>query len=123
MDFPILDLLVGGFVGLLILKTAFDIALENIDHIMGKVPSDELIRDVQSAAFTVMGIYGVPDIKINDMGSCVTAELHVEVKSDLIIKEAHKLAHTVEKVIIDKVDTVSAVIIHVCPIDDYEDCL
>jgi cation diffusion facilitator family transporter len=122
MGFPILDPLVGGFVGLLILKTAFDIALENIDHIMGKVPSDELIRDIQSAAFTVMGIYGVHDIKINDMGSYVTAELHVEVKSDLIIKEAHKLAHTVEKVIINKVDTVNTVIVHVCPIDDYEDC-
>ena len=36
MGFPILDPLVGGFVGLLILKTAFDVALENINHIMGR---------------------------------------------------------------------------------------
>jgi divalent metal cation (Fe/Co/Zn/Cd) transporter len=51
MGFPILDPLVGGFVGLLILKTAIDIALENIDHIMGKVPSEELIRDIQNCCF------------------------------------------------------------------------
>jgi cation diffusion facilitator family transporter len=123
MGYPILDPLVGGFVGLLILKTAFDVALENIDHIMGKVPSEEMIKEIESAALSVEGIYGVHDIKINDMGPYATAELHVEVKSDLIIKEAHKLAHTVEKVIINKVNIVTTVIVHVCPLDDDEDCL
>jgi cation diffusion facilitator family transporter len=123
MGFPILDPLVGGFVGLLILKTAFDVALENIDHIMGKVPSDGLIRDIRSAAFTVDGIYGVHDIKVNDMGPYLTAELHVEVKSDLIIKDAHKLAHKVEKTIIKKVDNVTTVIVHVCPLEDDKNCL
>jgi cation diffusion facilitator family transporter len=68
MGYPILDPLVGGFVGLLILKTAFDVALENIDHIMGKVPSQDLINEIESAALSVKGIYGVHDIKINDMG-------------------------------------------------------
>ena len=122
MGYPILDPLVGGFVGLLILKTAFDVALENIDHIMGKVPSEEIINDIESAALSVNGIYGVHDIKVNDMGPYATAELHVEVKSDLIIREAHKLAHTVEKVIIDKVNIVTTVTVHVCPFDD-EECL
>jgi cation diffusion facilitator family transporter len=123
MGFPILDPLVGGFVGFLILKTAFDVALENIDHIMGKVPSDGLIRDIRSAAFMVDGIYGVHDIKVNDMGPYLTAELHVEVKGDLIIKDAHKLAHTVEKTIIKKVNNVTTVIVHVCPMEDDENCL
>ena len=36
MGMPILDPLVGGFVGVLILKTAFDVACENIDHIWVK---------------------------------------------------------------------------------------
>ena len=124
MGYPILDPLVGGFVGLLILKTAFDVALENIDHIMGKVPSEEIINDIESAALSVEGIYGVHDIKINDMGPYATAELHVEVKSDLIIKEAHRLAHKVEKVIINKVNIVTTVTVHVCPLnDDDEECL
>jgi cation diffusion facilitator family transporter len=123
MGYPILDPLVGGFVGLLILKTAFDVALENIDHIMGKVPSEEIINDIESAALSVDGIYGVHDIKVNDMGPYATAELHVEVKSDLIIREAHKLAHKVEKVIINKVNIVTTVTVHVCPLDDNDDCL
>jgi divalent metal cation (Fe/Co/Zn/Cd) transporter len=59
-----------------------------------------------------MGIYGVHDIKVNDMGSYATAELHVEVQSDLVIKEVHKLAHQVEKAIIKKVDIITTVIVH-----------
>ena len=123
MGYPILDPLVGGFVGILILKTAFDVALENIDHIMGKVPSEEVLNDIESAALSVDGIYGVHDIKINDMGPYATAELHVEVKSDLIIKEAHKLAHIVEKTIIDKVNIITTVTVHVCPLDEDDECL
>jgi divalent metal cation (Fe/Co/Zn/Cd) transporter len=56
------------------------------------------------------------------MGSYATAEIHIEVQSDLIIKEAHKLAHQVEKAIIRGVDIINTVNVHVCPIDDYEDC-
>ena len=57
------------------------------------------------------------------MGPYLTAELHVEVKGDLIIKDAHKLAHTVEKTIIKKVNNVTTVIVHVCPMEDDENCL
>jgi cation diffusion facilitator family transporter len=123
MGIPILDPLVGGFVGLLILKTAFDVALENIDHIMGKIPSDKIINEVKSAALTVDGIYGVHDIKINDMGPYATAELHVEVEGDMIIREAHKLAHITEDVIIDKIEIINSVIVHVCPLDEDENCI
>ena len=123
MGIPILDPLVGGFVGLLILKTAFDVALENIDHIMGKIPSDKIINEVRSAALTVDGIYGVHDIKINDMGPYATAELHVEVEGDMIIREAHKLAHITEDVIIDKIEIINSVIVHVCPLDEDENCI
>jgi cation diffusion facilitator family transporter len=123
MGIPILDPLVGGFVGLLILKTAFDVALENIDHIMGKIPSDKIIKEVRSAALTVDGIYGVHDIKINDMGPYATAELHVEVEGDMIIREAHKLAHITEEVIIDKIEIINSVIVHVCPLNEDENCI
>ena len=88
---------------------------------MGKVPSEDMINEIESAALSVEGIYGVHDIKINDMGPYATAELHVEVKSDLIIKEAHRLAHKVEKVIINKVNIVTTVTVHVCPLDDDHD--
>jgi cation diffusion facilitator family transporter len=122
MGMPILDPLVGAFVGILILKTAFDVAYENINHKMGKIPSDELIKDIKTAALTVDGIYGVHDIKINYMGPYASTELHVEVNNDMILKEAHKLAHIVENIIINNVEIVNAAIVHVCPAGEDENC-
>ncbi|MGB9978242.1 cation diffusion facilitator family transporter [Methanobacterium sp.] len=122
MGMPILDPLVGGFVGILILKTAFDVAYENVNHIMGKIPSDGLINDINSAALSINGIYGVHDIKVNYMGPYASTELHVEVNGNLTLKEAHKLAHTVENTIIDKIEIVNAAIIHVCPVGEDENC-
>lgn len=119
---PILDPLVGGVVGLLILKTAFDVARENINHIMGKLPSDELIKEITSAALSVEGVYGAHNVKVNYMGPYASAELHVEVNGELPLKEAHKLAHCVEKAITDQVEVINAATVHVCPADD-EICL
>ena len=110
--------------GLLILKTAFDVAHDNINHLMGKIPSENLIDNIKIAAESVNGVYEAHDIKVNYMGPYASAELHVKVKSDLTLKEAHKIAHVVEKTIIDKVEVVNTAIVHVCPLDeDEEECL
>ncbi len=124
MGIPILDPLVGGFVGLLILKTAFDVARDNINHIMGKVPSNKLINDIKAAAMSVPGVYDAHDIKVNYLGPYASAELHVKVESDLPLKKAHKISHNVEKTIIDKVDLINSATVHVCPLDedDHEEC-
>ena len=120
MGMPILDPLVGAFVGFLILKTAFDVAYENINNIMGKIPSEALINDIKSTALTVDGIYGVHDIKINYMGPYASIEVHAEVNGDLSLREAHKLAHIVENTVVGKVEIVNAAIVHVCPAGEDE---
>lgn len=122
MGMPILDPLVGAFVGLLILKTAFDVACENINHIMGKVPSDKLTNDIKSVALAVNGIYGVHNLKINYMGPYASTELHVAMNGEITLREAHKLSDIVENTIIDKVEIVNAATVHVCPVGEDEEC-
>ena len=50
LGFPIIDPLVGLIIGFFILKTAYEIGKENIDNIMGKVPSKELISEIEKVA-------------------------------------------------------------------------
>ncbi|AEG19300.1 cation diffusion facilitator family transporter [Methanobacterium paludis] len=120
MGFPILDPIVAFFIGLMVLKTALDVFKDNIDNIMGKIPSEKLLTDVKSAALSVVGVYDAHDIRINYMGPCASAELHIEVGGDLALREAHKLSHKVEKNIIENVDVVTLAIVHVCPVGEDE---
>ena len=118
LGFPILDPLVAIFISIIVIKTAFELARDNVNVIMGKVPSDTILDEVKSAAKKVDNVKGVHSIKINPMGPYSSAELHIEVDGDIKLKEAHEIAHNVEKRIINDVSAIKMAIIHVCPFEE-----
>ena len=118
LGIPVLDPIVAIFISLIVLKTAFDIGHENVNNIMGTVPSHDVLVDIKRAALSVEGVLGVHDVKINYVGPYASLDLHVEVTDDLTLKEAHKIAHDVEKKVIEGVEVVTMVNVHVCPKGD-----
>ena len=118
LGFPILDPLVAIFISIIVIKTALELARDNVNVIMGKVPSDTILDEVRSAAKKVDNVKGVHSIKINPMGPYSSAELHIEVDGELKLKDAHKIAHNVEKRIINDVSAIKMAIIHVCPFEE-----
>lgn len=52
---PILDPLVALFIVALVLKTAFEVARDNINNIMGKIPSDQLLPNIEATTLSVEG--------------------------------------------------------------------
>jgi cation diffusion facilitator family transporter len=124
MGFPILDPIVAIFIALMVLKTAFDVGKENINNIMGTVPSREIVAGIRAAALSVKGTYGIHNVRINYLGPYASVELHVSVENDLSLKEAHAIAHNVEKNILKDVDIISMATVHVCPLDEGDEfCL
>ena len=118
LGFPILDPLVAIFIAVIVIKTALELARDNVNIIMGKVPSDTILDEVKSAAKKVDNVKGVHSVKINPMGPYSSAELHIEVDGDLKLKDAHEIAHNVEKRIINDVSVIKMAIIHVCPFEE-----
>jgi cation diffusion facilitator family transporter len=115
LGFPFLDPLVAIFIALIVIKTAFGLARDNVNIIMGKVPSKTILNDVKTAAKKVENVKGVHSVKINPMGPYSSVELHIEVDGELKLKDAHEIAHNVEKQIINEVSAIKMAIIHVCP--------
>lgn len=116
IGYPILDPIVGLLIGLLIIKTAYDIAKENVDNIMGKVPSQELIKKIKTVADLTPNAQGAHNIKVDYLGSYATAYLHVQVDGDMPLRESHKIAHEVEDNILKTIPEIKSVMVHVCPI-------
>lgn len=102
MGYPILDPIVGLIIGLLIIKTAFEIAKENIDNIMGKVPSQELINRIRNVANKTPNVQNAHNIKVDYLGSYVTVYLHIELDGDMTLNESHEIVHAVENNIMKK---------------------
>lgn len=121
MGYPILDPIVGIFIGILILRTAYIIGKENIDNIMGKVTDYELINKIERIANKTPQAYEAHNIKIDNYGSYVLVNLHVKVDGDMTVAEAHKVIHNVENRILKKIPIVKSVSVHACPLGlEYE---
>ena len=116
--YPILDPLVAIFISLIVIRTAIVLARDNVNIIMGKIPSETISDDIKSSAGKVKDVKGVHSIKINPMGPYSSAELHIEVDGELKLKDSHIIAHNVEKQIIKDISTIKMVTIHVCPFEE-----
>ena len=116
MGYPALDPIVGLLIGFLIIKTAYEIVKENINNIMGKVPSKELITQIKNVANKTPHAQGAHNIKVDYLGSYATVYLHIELDGNMTLTETHKIAHNVENNILNKIPEVKYVMVHVCPI-------
>ena len=119
--YPQLDPFIGFVIGLLILKTAFDVARENLDNIMGKVPSPELVDRIVDVSNSVDKVCGTHDVRVNYLGSYATVTLHIELPPEMSLDESHKVVHLVQNKIIDEIDVIHGVTAHACPFGlDYD---
>lgn len=116
MGFPILDPLIGFVIGCLIIKTAYDIGKENIDNIMGKVPSEKLIKEIEKVANESINTNTAHDIKVDYLGAYATVTLHIELDGNMSLNESHKLAHTVQEKIVEEIPIVKSATVHTCPL-------
>lgn len=116
LGFPILDPFVGLVIGFLILKTAYEIGKENINNIMGKVPSEEFIERIKRIANSTPYAQGAHDIKVDYLGSYAVVSLHIQMDGNLTLNETHKIVHIIENKIIQEIPEVKYVNVHACPI-------
>ncbi|WP_409200752.1 cation diffusion facilitator family transporter [Methanobrevibacter sp. DSM 116169] len=121
LGFPILDPIVGFVIGIIIMKTAFEIGIENINNIMGKVPSKDLVDDIEKAAKSVKHVYGAHDIKIGYFGTYAIVALHVDLNPNLSLIESHDIVHEVQNKIPKEIEIIQSVTVHACPCsEDYD---
>ncbi|MFA0833401.1 MAG: cation diffusion facilitator family transporter [Methanobacterium formicicum] len=118
MGFTLLDPIVAMFIAIMVLRTAFVVARDNINTIMGKLPSEEILEEIRAAAMSVEEVKGVHDLRVNNMGPYASAELHIELDGDLKLRESHEISHKVEKQVINNVGPIKMAIVHTCPFED-----
>lgn len=114
MDFHIADSIVGIFIGLWILKSGFDVGIENSGFLMGRKPPEAIIEHIKKTALSIEGIRGVNDIFAQYVGPYVHVEVHIEVDKSLRVVEAHDLGKKVKKKV-EKYKIVDRAFVHIDP--------
>jgi len=112
------DAIFGLAVSALIIYTGINIAIDSVSKLLGEVPDDDEIKDVEKFALTVKGVSSVHKISIHNYGSHKEVLLHIQVDNDLSLIRAHEISEQVERVIEAKTDCKATV--HAEPLIDLQ---
>lgn len=115
LGIPMLDPIAGIVVAAFIMKIGFDVGWANINTLMGRSPGEDITQKIKEAAHHVKEVKRVHDIKIHYFGPYAGVNLHVEVDGSMRVKEANRIAHAVEKMILKKVEPIETALVHVDP--------
>jgi cation diffusion facilitator family transporter len=88
-----------------------------LNEVMDAAPSDLIEARVVETASSVEGVVDIEKCRIRKSGLGYLMDIHVEVKSDLTIREGHDIGHAVKDRLLDSELPISDVIVHIEPAD------
>jgi len=110
-----IDGIMGVGVSLIIFYSAFSIAKEAVNPLLGEAPSKEAIKEIENLAKAHEGVLGVHDIIFHKYGQTSVISLHIEVSDNGSVSKLHALAEQVEDTITQKIPGMA--VVHVDPIN------
>ena len=114
-----LDGILGMFVALIIVYTGISIIVESGDCLIGQAPPTSLVDKIRETASNFDGIDDVHHIHVHDYAGQLEVTIHVRLKGDTHLADAHHRASEVERAV-KKCVPGAEVTVHVEPISSDE---
>jgi cation diffusion facilitator family transporter len=106
----------GGFiVGLIVIGAGIRVVYETSLQLMDTMPDDHLMSQVRNVAMQVAGVRGVEKCFARKTGTRYHVDLHLEVDPDMTVRQSHDLGHQVRLHILDRLEWVADVLVHIEP--------
>jgi cation diffusion facilitator family transporter len=106
----------GGFlVGVIVVLTGVRVARDTAMQLMDTMPDEQMMSEIRAAAASVPGACGVEKCFARKTGLRYHVDLHLEVDPDMTVRQSHEIAHDVRMRILERVEWVADVLVHVEP--------
>jgi cation diffusion facilitator family transporter len=106
----------GGFVvGLIVILVGARVARNTALQLMDTMPDDRHMDQIRAVASTVAGVRGIEKCYARKTGLRYHVDLHMEVDPEMTVRQSHFLAHQVRERIVESLDWVADVLVHVEP--------
>lgn len=111
-----IDGILGVIISIIIIHTAFTIAKDSVNLILGPAPDPKTIEAINSIVLSGNGIKGTHNLIVHDYGpGRISASIHAEVSDNVNIVEIHNEIDRIEKEIKSKLGI--SIVIHMDPIE------
>jgi cation diffusion facilitator family transporter len=106
----------GGFiVGLMVVLVGVRVARDTALQLIDTMPDERHMQQIREAASTVPGARGVEKCFARKTGLRYHVDLHLEVDPEMTVRRSHEIAHLVRLRVMERLDWVADVLVHVEP--------
>jgi cation diffusion facilitator family transporter len=102
-------------VGLIMIVSGVRIARRTGSDLMDTMPEDGLLNRIREVAREVPGVEGVEKVFARKTGFRHHVDLHLEVNPDMTVRDSHELGHQVERRLLERINSVADVLVHIEP--------
>ncbi|WP_058517563.1 cation diffusion facilitator family transporter [Legionella parisiensis] len=120
--FSYLDAIAAIIVGIMIVKMGWDYAWNSVKELVDTAVSPELLTRIEKVIQNVDGVEKIHQLRSRSMGEDVLIDVHILVSPKISVSEGHYIAQHVHHALIDQIESVKDVIVHVDPEDDESFC-
>ncbi|GAB6086939.1 cation diffusion facilitator family transporter [Alkaliphilus crotonatoxidans] len=113
--YPFMDPFAGIIVSILILRTAVSIYVDAIKGLMDTSPDKKILEAIKQAASKAKGVEEIQDVKVRQYGSKYMVDMKICVNPTITVEEGHGAAARAKEHIMNEMEEVMDVLIHVNP--------
>lgn len=113
-----LDSVAAVLVGAMVAKIGWDLAWQSVHELVDTALDPERVDVIRREILAVGGVRELHMLRTRMMGGDALVDVHVIVDPKLSVSEGHYIGEKVRKRLIDEVEEVSDVMVHVDPEDD-----
>ena len=116
LHMPLLDSATGLIISLFIIRSSFRIFMDSNVELLDGVKDETVYIRIFEAVEMVHEAHNPHRARIRSIGNLYLISLDIEVDGNISLNEAHRIAHEVEKKIVQTVENVYDIIVHVEPL-------
>lgn len=112
------DSLASLFVTYFILRVGGQMVWQALKEVVDTAPDKEILEKIKITAQSVDGVINAHDIHARSSGGQIFSEIHIVVNPEITVRRGHEIADNVEIAVIEEIDDLARVIVHVDPVED-----
>ena len=116
--YPYLDAIAAVAVALMIAKIGWDLLWKSLEELIDTSLEDEQVEAIRKYIKGVHGVQALHMLRTRRSGADALADVHILVDPALSVSEGHQIGEQVRAVLIEQMEDISDVTVHIDPEDD-----
>ncbi len=116
--FHFLDPLAAIIVGLMIIKMGWNYGWNSVKELVDSAADPQMLLKIENIIYSVHGVKKIHQLRSRLMGQDVFIDVHIQVAPVISVSEGHFIAQHVHNALVQQIERVKDVTVHVDPEDD-----